>query len=49
MSYNEKLTNETISHSRDELVLASNCVVVFKDGKRFLDSRPEAIMGRIHG
>ena len=43
MGNNEKLIGEAISHRRDEFVLASKCVMGFKDGKRFLDGRPETI------
>lgn len=43
MGNNEKLIGEAINHRRDEFVLASKCVMGFKDGKRFLDGRPETI------
>ncbi|MBT3710761.1 MAG: aldo/keto reductase, partial [Gammaproteobacteria bacterium] len=46
MGNNEKLIGEAISHRRDEFVLASKCVMGFKDGKRFLDGRPETILLR---
>lgn len=43
MGNNEKLIGAAISDRHDEFVLASKCVMGFKDGKRFLDGRPEAI------
>lgn len=43
MGNNEKLIGEALSGRRDEFVLASKCVMGFKDGKRFLDARPETI------
>ncbi len=43
MGNNEKLIGEAISHRRSEFLLASKCVMGFKDGKRFLDGRPETI------
>ncbi len=43
MGNNEKLIGDAISDRRDEFVLASKCVMGFKDGKRFLDGRPETI------
>lgn len=39
----EKMINEAVGDRRDELFLASKCVLGFKDGKRFLDGRPETI------
>ena len=39
----EKMIHEAVGDRRDELFLASKCVLGFKDGKRFLDGRPEAI------
>jgi len=43
MGGNEKLIGEALSGHRDEFVLASKCVMGFKDGQRFLDGRPETI------
>ncbi len=43
MGNNEKLIGEALSARRNEFVLASKCVMGFKDGKRFLDARPETI------
>ncbi|MBO6556102.1 MAG: aldo/keto reductase [Pseudomonadales bacterium] len=43
MGNNEKLIGEAISKRRSEFTLASKCVMGFKDGKRFLDGRPETI------
>ena len=43
MGNNEKLIGEAISKRRHEFTLASKCVMGFKDGKRFLDGRPETI------
>ena len=43
MGNNEKLIGEALKDRRDEFVLASKCVMGFKDGKRFLDAKPETI------
>jgi len=43
MGGNEKLIGEALSARRDEFVLASKCVMGFKDGKRVLDGRPQTI------
>ena len=43
MGGNEKLIGEALKDRRSEFVLASKCVVGFKQGKRLLDARPEAI------
>jgi len=43
MGNNEKLIGEALKDRRDEFVLASKCVMGFKDGKRLLDARPETI------
>ena len=43
MGKNEKLIGEALKDRRDEFVLASKCVMGFKDGKRFLDAKPETI------
>lgn len=43
MGNNEKLIGEALQGRRREYVLASKCVMGFKDGKRFLDGRPESI------
>ena len=43
MGNNEKLIGAALSGRRDEFVLASKCVMGFKDGKRFLDARPDTI------
>jgi len=43
MGNNEKLVGAALSGRRDEFVLASKCVMGFKDGKRSLDARPETI------
>ena len=40
---NEKLIGEALKGRRTEFVLASKCVMGFKDGKRLLDARPETI------
>ena len=40
---NEKLIGEALKGRRSEFVLASKCVMGFKDGKRLLDARPETI------
>ena len=40
---NEKLIGEALKDRRSEFVLASKCVMGFKDGKRLLDARPETI------
>lgn len=43
MGGNEKLLGEALKGRRRKVVLASKCVMGFKDGKRLLDARPEAI------
>ena len=43
MGGNEKLIGEALASRRDEFVLASKCVMGFKDGQRVLDARPETI------
>ena len=40
---NEALIGEALSHRRNEFLLASKCVLGFKDGKRLLDASPAAI------
>ena len=40
----ERRIGKFIGHRRDEFVLASKCVLGFKDGKRILDARPERII-----
>lgn len=39
----EELIGEALSHRRKEYFLASKCVLAFRDGKRIIDARPEAI------
>lgn len=39
----EKMICEAIGSRRDQIFLASKCVLGFQDGKRILDARPEAI------
>lgn len=39
----EELIGEALGDRRGDYMLASKCVLGFKDGKRFLDGRPEAI------
>ncbi len=48
MGNNEKLIGEALNKRRQEFVLASKCVMGFKDGKRFLDGRPETITAACH-
>jgi aryl-alcohol dehydrogenase-like predicted oxidoreductase len=43
MGGNEKLIGEALKDRRSEFLLASKCVMGFKDGKRLLDARPESI------
>ena len=43
MGNNEKLIGEALKNRRNEFVLASKCVMGFKEGKRLLDARPDAI------
>lgn len=43
MGHNETLIGEALKDRRNEFVLASKCVLGFKDKKRVLDSSPEAI------
>lgn len=39
----EELVGEALGHHRQDIFLASKCVLGFRDGKRILDGRPEAI------
>ncbi len=39
----EELIGEALGHRRREYVLASKCVLGFRDGQRILDGRPQAI------
>lgn len=39
----EELIGEALSHRRKDYFLASKCVLSFKEGKRIIDGRPEAI------
>ncbi|MEZ5998184.1 MAG: aldo/keto reductase [Hyphomonas sp.] len=39
----EELIGEALRHRRKDFVLASKCVLGFKDGQRTLDARPETI------
>lgn len=43
MGNNEKLIGEALKDRRNEFVLASKCVLGFKDGQRRLDAHPDAI------
>jgi aryl-alcohol dehydrogenase-like predicted oxidoreductase len=43
MGGNEKLIGEALKGRRGDFVLASKCVIGFKDGKRFLDASPGTI------
>ena len=43
MGGNEKLIGEALQDRRNDFVLASKCVLGFKDGKRLLDASPDAI------
>ena len=43
MGNNEKLIGEALHGRRSSFLLASKCVMGFKDGKRWLDGSPEAI------
>ena len=45
MGGNEKLIGEALRDRRNDFVLASKCVLGFKDGKRLLDASPDAIKG----
>ena len=40
----ERRIGKFLKHRRDEFVLASKCVLGFKDGQRTLDARPESII-----
>lgn len=40
---NEELVGKALGTRRDDIFLASKCVLGFKDGKRTLDGRPETI------
>jgi aryl-alcohol dehydrogenase-like predicted oxidoreductase len=44
MGKNESLIGEALKGRRNEFVLASKCVMGFKDGKRLLDGRPDTIL-----
>jgi aryl-alcohol dehydrogenase-like predicted oxidoreductase len=44
MGKNESLIGAALKARRNEFVLASKCVMGFKDGKRLLDGRPETIL-----
>jgi aryl-alcohol dehydrogenase-like predicted oxidoreductase len=44
MGKNESLIGEALRGRRSEFVLASKCVMGFKDGKRILDARPDTII-----
>ncbi|MCB1644776.1 MAG: aldo/keto reductase [Pseudomonadales bacterium] len=44
MGKNEKLIGEALKSRRSEFLLASKCVMGFKDGQRILDGRPETIV-----
>lgn len=44
MGKNESLIGEALRERRNQFVLASKCVMGFKDGKRVLDGRPETIL-----
>ena len=44
MGESERRIGTCLKHRRDEFVLASKCVLGFKDGKRTLDARPETII-----
>lgn len=43
MGESERRIGKFLKHRRDEFTLASKCVFGFKDGRRFLDARPETI------
>lgn len=43
MGANEELVGRALGVRRDEVLLASKCVLGFKDGQRTLDARPQAI------
>ena len=40
---NEKLVGDALKQNRENFLIASKCVLGFKDGKRFLDGRPSTI------
>lgn len=40
---NERLIGQAVMHRRKDFILASKCVLDFRDGERVLDGRPEAI------
>ncbi|MEO0608167.1 MAG: aldo/keto reductase [Pseudomonadota bacterium] len=44
MGESERRIGKFLKHRRGEFVLASKCVLGFKDGKRTLDARPETII-----
>ncbi len=48
MGKNEALIGEALKDRRNDIVLASKCVMGFKDGKRFRDGRPESIKKACH-
>lgn len=47
MGENERRLNRAVMHRRREFTLASKCVLTFRDGKRLLDARPEAITAAV--
>jgi hypothetical protein len=40
---NEKLVGDALKQNRENFLIASKCVLGFKEGKRFLDGRPSTI------
>lgn len=40
----ERRIGKFLKHRRDEFILASKCVLLFRDGKRVIDARPESII-----
>lgn len=44
---NERLVGRAVGHRRDTFVLASKCVLDFKDGQRILDGSPDAILASL--
>ena len=40
----ERRIGKFLKHRRDEFTLASKCVLLFRDGKRVIDARPESII-----
>lgn len=47
MGENERRLRRAVMHRRREFTLASKCVLTFRDGKRLLDARPEAITAAV--